>query len=105
MRLTITELGGRPQVEGYLLLWRNAIMKVPPIFGDSSMHLITYSNWGKAQLLRQTSLLQCSSSAKMLHILKGRRTYKTANLSCKSFQIDSLSLGRTMMTISGSWDI
>ncbi|KAL7928930.1 hypothetical protein V8C35DRAFT_284815 [Trichoderma chlorosporum] len=49
-RSAIKELGSRSQVEAFSALWRESNGKIPPFFGNGSMHMITYSNWSKAKL-------------------------------------------------------
>ncbi|KAL7787061.1 hypothetical protein V8C37DRAFT_274641 [Trichoderma ceciliae] len=49
-RSAIKELGSRAQVEAFSALWRESNGKIPPFFGNGSMHMITYSNWSKAKL-------------------------------------------------------
>ncbi|KAL6792560.1 hypothetical protein GGI42DRAFT_334957 [Trichoderma sp. SZMC 28013] len=51
-RNAINELGSRSQVEAFSALWRESRGKIPPFFGDGSMHMITYSNWSKAKLFK-----------------------------------------------------
>ncbi|KAI0125636.1 hypothetical protein BJ170DRAFT_684896 [Xylariales sp. AK1849] len=50
IRQAIKELGTRAQVEAFAAMWRESSSKLPPFFGNSGMHMITYSNWGKARL-------------------------------------------------------
>ncbi|KAJ9133731.1 LysR family regulatory protein [Pleurostoma richardsiae] len=50
IRRAITELGSREQVEAFAAMWRVAPGKLPPMFGERTMHMITYSNWLKAKL-------------------------------------------------------
>ncbi|KAE9571852.1 hypothetical protein CGMCC3_g11977 [Colletotrichum fructicola] len=50
IRNAIKELGTTPQVEAAAALVRSTKMKLPPFFGDKSMHMITYSNWTKTDL-------------------------------------------------------
>ncbi|KAL6862087.1 hypothetical protein J3F83DRAFT_767708 [Trichoderma novae-zelandiae] len=50
IRSAIQELGSRSQVEAFFALWRESSGKLPPFFGNGSMHMITYSNWCKAKL-------------------------------------------------------
>ncbi|KAJ0124001.1 hypothetical protein J7T55_012474 [Diaporthe amygdali] len=40
----------RPQAEAFLSTWRRSWGKIPPIFGNWKMDLITYSNWTRANL-------------------------------------------------------
>ncbi|KAI0121111.1 hypothetical protein BJ170DRAFT_145704 [Xylariales sp. AK1849] len=48
-RLAIKEQSTRDQIEAHCALLREgAPNKVPPLFGDSSMHMINFSNWTKA---------------------------------------------------------
>ncbi|KAI1879838.1 hypothetical protein JX265_001459 [Neoarthrinium moseri] len=49
-RQTIKALGTRAQVEAFASMWRESSAKLPPFFGDSGMHMVTYSNWCKARL-------------------------------------------------------
>ncbi|TFB01512.1 hypothetical protein CCMA1212_006195 [Trichoderma ghanense] len=49
-RSAIQELGSRSQVEAFFAMWRGSSGKIPPFFGNGSMHMITYSNWCKAKL-------------------------------------------------------
>ncbi|PHH89550.1 hypothetical protein CDD83_5809 [Cordyceps sp. RAO-2017] len=49
MRRAIDEQTTLEQVEAYCAMLRNSNPnKFPPFFGDSSMHLISFSNWSKA---------------------------------------------------------
>ncbi|KAI1632898.1 hypothetical protein F4809DRAFT_625518 [Biscogniauxia mediterranea] len=50
IRRAITSLGTRAQVEAFTGMWREAVGKLPPFFGDGTMHMLTYSNWSKAKL-------------------------------------------------------
>lgn len=50
IRSAIRQLGTRAQVEAFASLWRESSAKLPPLFGSSRMHMITYSNWSKARL-------------------------------------------------------
>lgn len=50
IRSAITELGTREQIEAFFALIRQSSAKLPPFFGDRNMHLITFSNWTKANL-------------------------------------------------------
>ncbi|KAH8178379.1 transferase family protein [Sarocladium implicatum] len=50
IRRCINEQGTRPQVEAFAAMVRESANKLPPFFGDSGMHMITYSNWAKAKL-------------------------------------------------------
>jgi hypothetical protein len=50
IRKAINELGTRAQVEAFQGLIRQGSGKLPPFFGDMNMHLLTYSNWTKANL-------------------------------------------------------
>ncbi|KAF2651410.1 hypothetical protein K491DRAFT_696469 [Lophiostoma macrostomum CBS 122681] len=50
IRKSINELGTREQVEAFQGLVRQGPGKLPPFFGDRNMHLLTYSNWTKADL-------------------------------------------------------
>lgn len=50
IRRSIVEQGTREQVEAYFALQRQSFGKIFPFMGDSSMHLMTMSNWGKANL-------------------------------------------------------
>lgn len=50
IRQAILGIGTRAQVEAFAALWRQSLGKLPPFFGDSGMHMITYSNWDKARL-------------------------------------------------------
>ncbi|KAK6080935.1 lysR family regulatory protein [Seiridium cupressi] len=50
IRQSIKELGTRAQVEAFTSMWRESSAKLPPFFGDSGMHMLTYSNWSKARL-------------------------------------------------------
>ncbi|KAK1243083.1 hypothetical protein MKX07_003711 [Trichoderma sp. CBMAI-0711] len=49
-RSAIQELGTRSQVEAFFAMWRGSRGRIPPFFGNGSMHMITLSNWGKAKL-------------------------------------------------------
>ncbi|KAM0444459.1 hypothetical protein ACHAO4_010154 [Trichoderma viride] len=50
IRSGIQQLGTRAQVEAFASLWRESSVKLPPLFGSSRIHMITYSNWSKARL-------------------------------------------------------
>ena len=50
IRDAILDLGTRPQVDAFSDMVRESGTKLPPFFGDSSMHMLTYSNWSKARL-------------------------------------------------------
>lgn len=50
IRSGIQQLGTRAQVEAFASMWRKSSSKLPPFFGSSRMHMITYSNWSKARL-------------------------------------------------------
>ncbi|KAF1957036.1 hypothetical protein CC80DRAFT_561506 [Byssothecium circinans] len=52
VRDAIVDLGNRPQVEAFSALIRESSAKMPPFFGNSNMHMITYSNWTKAKLFQ-----------------------------------------------------
>lgn len=51
IRRSIKEQGSREQVEAYMALVRkDPSNKAPPFFGTSSMQLLMFSNWQKANL-------------------------------------------------------
>ncbi|KAF4462971.1 hypothetical protein FALBO_10206 [Fusarium albosuccineum] len=50
IRQAICESRTREQVEAFMAMVRQSQARAPPFFGDPSMHMITYSNWGKAKL-------------------------------------------------------
>ncbi|KAF4625251.1 hypothetical protein G7Y89_g12920 [Cudoniella acicularis] len=50
IRHAIKDLGTRAQVEAFAGMWRESQGRLPPFFGDRSMHMITFSNWSKARL-------------------------------------------------------
>jgi hypothetical protein len=50
IRAAITDLGTREQIEAFFAMVRASSGKLPPFFGDKNMHMITYSNWTKANL-------------------------------------------------------
>lgn len=50
VRDAIRELGTREQVEAFAAMWRTSLGKLPPFFGNSGVHMITFSNWCKAGL-------------------------------------------------------
>ncbi|KAH8666844.1 hypothetical protein BX600DRAFT_481192 [Xylariales sp. PMI_506] len=50
IRQSIAEQGARDQVEAYFALQRQLPGKMLPVFGDSGMHMVTLSNWGKANM-------------------------------------------------------
>ena len=52
IRRAITQLGSRPQIEAFTALWRQGYGRMPPIFGDPGMLMLTYSNWCKAKLFK-----------------------------------------------------
>ncbi|KAJ3494827.1 hypothetical protein NLG97_g3823 [Lecanicillium saksenae] len=52
VRQSITEARRPEQVEAYAALWRRSPARLPPLFGDSTMHMVTCSNWSRADLFR-----------------------------------------------------
>ncbi|KAM0806699.1 hypothetical protein AB5N19_07036 [Seiridium cardinale] len=50
IRRSIIEQGTREQVEAYFALQRQGGGKMLPLLGDSNMHMMTISNWTKADL-------------------------------------------------------
>ena len=50
IRRSIVEQGTREQVEAYFALQHRAPGRMMPLFGDAGMHMMTLSNWGKANL-------------------------------------------------------
>ncbi|KAI5918155.1 hypothetical protein F4810DRAFT_603836 [Camillea tinctor] len=50
IRRSIVEQGTREQVEAYFALQRQSPGRMFPSFGDAGMHMMTLSNWGKANL-------------------------------------------------------
>lgn len=50
IRSAIDELGARQQVEAFFAMQRASRWGLQPFFGDSGMHMVTYSNWTKARL-------------------------------------------------------
>ncbi|TDZ59721.1 Transcriptional regulator sdnM [Colletotrichum trifolii] len=50
IRSAIRELGTRSQAETAPAMTRSNRLKLPPFFGDTTMHMVTYSNWTKAGL-------------------------------------------------------
>lgn len=48
IRRAIVEQGTREQVEAYFALQRQTPGRIMPFFGDAGMHLMTFSNWSKA---------------------------------------------------------
>ncbi|KAI1638273.1 hypothetical protein F4809DRAFT_601081 [Biscogniauxia mediterranea] len=50
IRRSIVEQGTREQVEAYFALQRQSPGRMFPSFGDAGMHMMTLSNWGKADL-------------------------------------------------------
>lgn len=50
IRRAIVEQGTREQVEAYFALQRKSPGRVMPFFGDAGMHLMTPSNWCRANL-------------------------------------------------------
>lgn len=50
IRRAVAALGTRAQVEAFAAEWRVSRGRLPPFFGDSGMHMVTYSNWAKARL-------------------------------------------------------
>lgn len=49
-RTAVAALGTRAQTEGFAAAWRSNTGRMPPLFGDARMHLVTFSNWTKANL-------------------------------------------------------
>ncbi|KAK2729386.1 lysR family regulatory protein [Colletotrichum kahawae] len=78
IRTAIKELGTTPQVEAAAALVRSSKMKLPPFFGDSSMHMITYSNWTKTNLFSiDFSTLSKRKAWATKDVVEGRCTSKT----------------------------
>ncbi|KAH0593353.1 hypothetical protein MHUMG1_08809 [Metarhizium humberi] len=50
VRRSIINLGTREQVEAFVALTRQSWQRLPPLFGNHRMHLVTFSNWSKAKL-------------------------------------------------------
>lgn len=50
IRNAIMTLGTRSQVEAFFAMLRESRIKLPPFFGNSNMHMVTFSNWTKANL-------------------------------------------------------
>ncbi|KAK9772522.1 putative Acyltransferase [Seiridium cardinale] len=50
VRQALEQLGSRSQIDAYAALWRQSWGRLPPLFGDPGMHMITISNWAKARL-------------------------------------------------------
>ncbi|KAK2774733.1 lysR family regulatory protein [Colletotrichum kahawae] len=51
VRRTLIEQGSREQIEAYTALIRqDPINKAPPMFGDTSMRLLMFTNWQRARL-------------------------------------------------------
>lgn len=50
IRTAIATQGTRAQVEAYFALQREMPGRVMPFFGEAGMHLMTFSNWCKANL-------------------------------------------------------
>ncbi|KAF4826911.1 Acetyltransferase BOT5 [Colletotrichum tropicale] len=51
IRRTLIEQGSREQIEAYTSLIRqDPINKAPPLFGDTSMNLLMFTNWQRARL-------------------------------------------------------
>jgi hypothetical protein len=50
IRQAIKELGTSEQVKSFFSLIRQNSAKLPPFFGDKGMHMLTFSNWSKANL-------------------------------------------------------
>ncbi|KAJ0285941.1 hypothetical protein COL940_003220 [Colletotrichum noveboracense] len=51
IRRTLIEQGSREQIEAYTSLIRqDPINKAPPLFGDTSMKLLMFTNWQRARL-------------------------------------------------------
>lgn len=50
IRRSLVEQGSRAQVEAYFALQRAAPGRMLPFFGDAAMHMLTFSNWSKANL-------------------------------------------------------
>ncbi|KAK7736707.1 hypothetical protein SLS53_006917 [Cytospora paraplurivora] len=49
IRRAIVEQGTREQVDAYFALQRQAPGRILPVFGDTGMHLMSFSNWSKAE--------------------------------------------------------
>ncbi|KAK9795631.1 putative Acyltransferase [Seiridium cardinale] len=50
IRAAIQDLGTRSQTEAFMSLWRTARGRLPPLFGDTGMYMLTFSNWNRARL-------------------------------------------------------
>jgi hypothetical protein len=50
VRQSITDLRRREQVDAFAALQKGAWKRIPPLFGDHTMHGIMVSNWSKAKL-------------------------------------------------------
>ncbi|CAM1502610.1 Fc.00g073860.m01.CDS01 [Cosmosporella sp. VM-42] len=78
IRKSITQLGTREQVEAFTAMVRESGSKLPPFFGDSSMHMITFSNWHKARLFEldfSSAIVRDSSGASERRSQSGHPTY------------------------------
>lgn len=52
IRQCIIDSRQREQIEAYAALWRKSPGRIPPLFGNATMHVIACSNWSKADLFR-----------------------------------------------------
>ncbi|KAM0820423.1 hypothetical protein AB5N19_06242 [Seiridium cardinale] len=52
IRAAIQDLGTRSQTEAFMSLWRTARGRLPPLFGDTGMYMLTFSNWNRARLFQ-----------------------------------------------------
>ncbi|KAK9424285.1 putative Acyltransferase [Seiridium unicorne] len=50
IRAAIQDLGTRSQTEAFMSLWRTARGRLPPLFGDTGIYMLTFSNWNRARL-------------------------------------------------------
>ncbi|EFX04271.1 hypothetical protein CMQ_1199 [Grosmannia clavigera kw1407] len=64
----------RPQIEAYSSLWRAAPGKILPLVGDSGMHMLTFSNWCRANL-SETDLSAAVVSSNTSSGRSGRPSY------------------------------
>lgn len=75
IRHAFQELGTRAQVEAFAAMWRESSGKLPPVFGDRGMHMITFSNWSKAGLFQTDSSAAVMTPGKASGRKPGRPSY------------------------------
>ncbi|KAK7409049.1 hypothetical protein QQX98_008753 [Neonectria punicea] len=78
IRQCISEYGTREQIKAFMAMVRESRLRTPLFFGDSSMHMVTYSNWTKAELFEtdfSAAVVKADDSLKLTGHLPGKPTY------------------------------